>query len=244
MSEHYLEDLVCESILVLDSRHPEPDDRLRSWFAALYACQRAHDCSHTQGRVLDVLLRRGHTYRFPIQDHPDYLRRRTFFDGLTRFRSLREFDEDADDFAGYADELEDGYVDPPWLYCEVGTALWQRMVDEGRLHGTDAAAPGRTALIDAVAAVAAAAEQDGAVELIAMWHGLGFSALVGGTPLTVDDLADIPGVVRLREIVRRSGAMSVPLPDGYRPSEDELDLLDDERESWWYSVDSVNGRAV
>ena len=239
MSLHEIEDLVHSSVLVLDAHHPEDDDRLRDWFVALYAFQRRFDCSHTQGRVIDVLLRRRHTNRFPVDQHPDYAQRRDFFDGLTEFTGLREFDEDDDDFDGYDDELEDGYVDPPWLYCEAGTALWQRMVDEGRLQGPDAVAPRRTALIDVVLAVAAAAEQDGDVELIALWHGLGHGMLVGGNPLTVEDLRRISAVAQLRQIVQRTGAWSAPLPDGYRPSDDELDALDDERESWWYRVAST-----
>jgi hypothetical protein len=55
----------------------------------------------------------------------------------TQFTALRAFDEDAEDFDGYATELEDGYVDPPWLYCDAGTDLWRRMVDAGRLTGSE-----------------------------------------------------------------------------------------------------------
>ena len=113
------------------------------------------------------------------------------------------------------------------------------MVDEGRLQGPDAVAPRRAALIDVVLAVAAAAEQDGDVELIALWHGLGHGMLVGGNPLTVEDLRRISAVAQLRQIVQRTGAWSAPLPDGYRPSDDQLDALDDERESWWYRVAST-----
>ncbi|MEV0460141.1 hypothetical protein [Catellatospora methionotrophica] len=235
MSMHYIEDLVSASVELLDARHAPDDDRLRGWFTALYAFQSGYDCSFTQGRVLDILLRRRHTYRFALTEHPDYAARRAFFDGLTAFQGLREFDED-DDFDGYDSWLEDGYVDPPWLYCEAGSALWRRLVDAGRLAGRDAVAPDRVALIDVVAEVAAAAEQTGDVPLIAEWYGLGHAALVDGTPLTADDLNAITGVARLREIVRRSGAGAVSLPDGYRPTEDQLEMLDDERETWWYEV--------
>ncbi|GHJ48208.1 hypothetical protein Cs7R123_55500 [Catellatospora sp. TT07R-123] len=236
MSMHDIEDLVFESVLLLDARHPGEDDRLRDWVTALYAFQDRFDCSHTKGRVLDILLRRRHTYRFALQDHPDYAERREFLDGLADFEALREVDEDSDDFEGFGGWLEDGYVDPPWLYCEAGTDLWQRMVDAGRLTGADAVAPGRTALIELVAEIAAAAEQAGDVDLVAQWWALGPGTLVDGTPLWADDLAAIPAVVRLREIVRRTGAWSVSLPDGYRPDDDELELLDDERETWWFRV--------
>lgn len=238
MSMHDIEDLVSTSVVLLDAAHPARDDRLRGFFTALYAFQARFDCSFTQGRVLEVLLRRGHTYRFALRDHPDYPRRRAFFDGLTEFQALREFDEDDDDFGGYDDWLQDGYVDPPWLYCEAGSALWRRLVDAGRLRGGDAVAPERVALIDVVTAVAVAAERDGDLETIAAWYALGPGLLVDGTPLTADDLAGDAGVGRLREIVRRSGAWAAPLPEGYRPTDDELDMLDDERETWWYRIPS------
>ncbi|MDI1465211.1 hypothetical protein QEZ54_30005 [Catellatospora sp. KI3] len=241
MSMHDVEDLVCDSILVLDAHHAQDDDRLRSWFTTLYAFQAGYDCSHTQGRVLDILLKRGHTYRLPVSAHPDYGQRREFLDGLADFTPLREFDADAEDFEGYGGELEDGYVDPPWLYCEAGTALWRRLVADGRLRGRDAAEPARTPLIDVVAEVAAAAERDGDLDLIAMWHGLGPDTLVERLTLSAEDLREIPAAVRLREIALRSGALSVELPDGYRPTDEELAVLDDDRETWWYAVDDVNG---
>ncbi|WP_230689182.1 hypothetical protein [Catellatospora paridis] len=236
MSMHDIEDLVSGSVVVLDARHAEHDDRLRNWFTALYTFQARFDCAHTQGRVLDILLRRRHTYRLPLHQHPDYAPRREFFDGLTEFQALREFDEDADDFAGYDDWLQDGYVDPPWLYCEAGTALWSRLVDAGLLHGPDAVAPARVALLDVVTAIAEAAERHGDPGLVAAWYALGPALLVDGTLLDVEDLRDDPGVTRLRKIVQRCGAASAEPPDGYRPTDEQLDMLGDERETWWYGI--------
>ncbi|MFC7245062.1 hypothetical protein ACFQO7_21515 [Catellatospora aurea] len=235
MSMHDIEDLVAESVVVLDARHAADDDRLRDWFTALYAFQAGFDCSHTQGRVLDILLRRRHTYRLAPHEHPDYAQRRGFFDGLTGFQALREIDEDADDFAGYDDWLEDGYVDPPWLYCEAGTALWRREVDAGRLTGRDAVAPARVALLDVATAVAEAAERHGDPGLVAAWYALGPALLVDDL-MDVEELRDDPAVTRLREIVERCGAASAELPDDYRPTDEQLDMLGDERATWWYGI--------
>ncbi|MEU7872213.1 hypothetical protein [Dactylosporangium sp. NPDC049140] len=214
MSEHDIEDLVCDSILILDrSGHP----RLRDHCTALYGFQRGRDCSHTMGRVEDILLRCGHTYRFPLADLP-------------RHAGVPPLGDETDD------ELQDGYTRGPWLYCEAGTRRWQRLVREGRLRGADATPPRRVPLIDVVADVAEAAEREGDVELIAFWWGLGHQALVGGTPFGPEDLEAIPAVTRLREVVRRTGAWSYELPDGFRPTDDELETLDDELESWWYRI--------
>ncbi|BCY08111.1 hypothetical protein L3i22_031990 [Actinoplanes sp. L3-i22] len=227
---HEIEDLVYESVRTLDRHHPADDGRLRDWFVALYAFQFTFDCSITQGRVRDILLRRGHTYRFPVAEHPDYAERRAFFDGLDDFTDLHEDDELPER------ELATGYVDPPWLYAEAGSALWQRMAGAGRLTGAAAVPPNRVRLIDVATRIAAAAERDGDAELIAHWYGLGPEILVGGYPLHADELPATPGVAELREIVRRTGALEVDLPPGYRPSEEEIEAMDSDLDRWWYAV--------
>jgi hypothetical protein len=176
------------------------------------------------GRVEDILLRRRHTYRFPISDHPDYPARRPYFDALADFTELGE-----DDF------LDGGYVSPPWLYCEAGTTLWRRMIEHGRVKGADANPPRRTALLDVVLAVSSAAEQRGEPELIAMWYRLGFHILVPGTPLSADELGADPAVRELRAAMDRTGAWSAKLPRGYHPTDEDLEYLDDERETWWHN---------
>ncbi|MEU0986100.1 hypothetical protein [Streptomyces sp. NPDC005953] len=81
MSLHDIEDLVADSVRLLDV-HTEPGDpRVRDWFAMLYDFQNGYDCSFTHFRVMDALLRRGYTYRFPIDRHPDYGERATYLDG-------------------------------------------------------------------------------------------------------------------------------------------------------------------
>ncbi|GAB3831528.1 hypothetical protein ACFPIJ_29770 [Dactylosporangium cerinum] len=226
------DDLVWESVRMLDAHD---DDRMRDWLPELFAFQRQHDGSITYFRGIDLLLRRRFVYRFPIDQHPDHPQRREFFDALTEFTTLRTFDEDAEDFDGYDTELEDGYVDPPLLYCDAGTDLWRRMVDAGRLAGADAVAPRPVALIDAVLAVATAAERAGDRELIALWYTLGSGMLVD-LAATVEELRAIPAVLQLREIALRTDALSVPVPPGHRPSDEEVEAMDDESASWWYGL--------
>ncbi|GAA3220752.1 hypothetical protein ACFO1B_17095 [Dactylosporangium siamense] len=226
------DDLVWESVCLLDAHD---DDRLRDLLPALFAFQRQHDGSMTHFRGIELLVRRRFVYRFPLDQHPDYPRRRAYFDALTQYTALRTFDEDAEDFDGYDTELEDGYVDPPLLYCDAGTDLWRRMVDAGRLTGSDAVAPRPVALIDAVLAVAAAAERAGDRELIALWYTLGSGILVG-LGVGVEELRAIPAVQELREIALRTDALSVPVPPGRRPSDEEVEAMGDECESWWYGL--------
>ncbi|GAB7051583.1 hypothetical protein [Catenuloplanes indicus] len=216
MSEHLIEDLVEDSVRTLDRHHAEDDDRVRDWLVALYAFQRTHDCSLTQGRVLDVLLRHRHSYRFPIAEIDD----------------PGEDDPDDDDLDG----LDDEYADDDFVYPEAGGARWRRLVDEGRLHGADAAPPRPVRLLDVVLAVSEAAERDGDRELIALWYALGPTTIMETLTPTVEEMDESPALRRLREIVGRTGALSVPLPDGYRPSDEDLAAWGEEAEVWWYRV--------
>jgi hypothetical protein len=231
MSEHAIEDLVSNSIRVLDACTPA-EAPLRDEFAALYRFQDGFDCKFTHFRVMDILLRRRFTYRFPLDRHPDHAERGAYLRSLTEFTALRAFDDDTDDFDGW---LEDGYVEPPHLYCDAGTALWRRLVDAGALGGPDAVPPARARLVEVVQAVAAGAERVGDVELIAMWHSLGPVPLFGAVvPFAVEDLEADPAVVRLLEIVRRTGAGSVELFHDYRPPPEVI--AEDQLESWWYAT--------
>ncbi|MFE7131199.1 hypothetical protein ACFVIM_10100 [Streptomyces sp. NPDC057638] len=237
MSQHEIEDLVADSIRILDA-HTAPDDpRVRGWFAALYRFQGGYDCSFTHFRVMDVLLRRGHTYRFPLDRHPDHAERAAYFDGLTEFTALRAFDEHSPGFTGYDSWLDDGYADPPFLYCDAGTPLWHRMTTTGTLHGPAATPPPRTPLIDVVHEIAAAAEREHDHDLIGLWYAFGCATLVGGPvgcPYDVAELAGIPAVRELRAIVRRTGALAIARRSPYAVPVECAD--DEELEAWWWGV--------
>ncbi|ANZ41369.1 hypothetical protein BBK82_40830 [Lentzea guizhouensis] len=233
MSEHLIEDLVADSVVVLDGHAGEGDPRVRDWFAALYDFESGHDCSFTRFRVMDVLLRRGYTYRFPLDRHPDHSARPDHFAARTEFTALREFDEDAPGFAGYDSWLQDGYVDPPWLYCDAGTDLWHRMVTAGDLTGPAAAPLRRTRLVEVVREIAVAAEEHQDRELIGLWYAFGCEALIG-TALDVAELAEMPAVQDLRAIVRRTDALPAAQES---PCGCPIEAAaDEDLEAWWWRL--------
>ncbi|MCM2389730.1 hypothetical protein [Streptomyces albipurpureus] len=237
MSMHEIEDLVADSVRVLDAHTASDDPRVRDWFAVLYDFQRGYDCSFTHFRVMDVLLRRGYTYRFPVDRHPDYAERPEYFDALAEFTGLRTFDEEALDFEGYDSWLEDGYVEPPFLYCDAGTDLWRRMVVAGELRGPDAAPPRPTRLIEVAYEVAAAAEMEQDRELIGMWYAFGCETLLGGPagcPFDVAELAEMPAVRDLRAVVRRTDALPIAQRSPYAVPVEFADHYD--LETWWWEL--------
>ncbi|MFD5625527.1 hypothetical protein [Streptomyces sp. NPDC127072] len=237
MSEHLIEDLVADSVRVLDAHTEAGDPRVRDWLAVLYGFQSRHDCSFTHFRVMDILLRRRYAYRFPVSQHPDYAERSAYFDALTEFTELRTFDEDAAGFDGYESWLEDGYVVPPFLYCDAGTALWRRMAAIGALHGSDAAQPRRAPLIEVVLAIALAAEKEQDPELIGLWYAFGCDTLLGGPagcPFDIDELADMPSVQDLRAVVRRTNALPHAQQSPYAHPVEYIE--NHELETWWWQL--------
>ncbi|EGX61536.1 hypothetical protein SZN_02332 [Streptomyces zinciresistens K42] len=237
MSEHVIEDLVADSVGVLDAYAGVGDPRVRDWLAVLYGFESAFDCSFTRFRVLDVLLRRRFTYRFPVHRHPDHAGRFAYFDGLTQFTALRTFDEDASGFGGDESWLEDGYVEPPFLYCDAGTALWRRMVAAGELSGADAVPLRRTPLIEVVREVVVAAEKEQDRELIGLWYGFGCGTLLGGPagcPWDVEEVAEMPAVRDVRAVVRRTDALSFAAQSAYACPVESAD--DQDLEAWWWQL--------
>ncbi|MFC8047052.1 hypothetical protein [Nocardia sp. NPDC057353] len=208
MSMHLIEDLVEGSVRAL---HATGEPGWRDHFVALYGFQAEWDCKFTHFQLMEILLEHGFTHRFPLSAHPDYPRLRETLDAMTEFTALSDSADDSE-------WLERGYVDPPYLYCDAGTALWRRMVPE-------AAPVAKVRLAEAVHDVALAAETQNDIELIALWHALGPDTF---TPL---DPRDDPDTAAIREIAVRTGATVFPLRDGYRPP---LGIGDDaELERWW-----------
>lgn len=166
LSEHMIEDLVEDSVRVLD-RHAEADDpRVRDSFAVLYNFESGFDCSSTKFRVMDILLRRGYTY-----------------------------------------------------------------------HGPDAVPLRRIPLIEVVRDIAVAAEKEQDRELIGLWYAFGCATLLGGPigcPYDIDELADMPAVRDLRDIVRRTDALPVAQQSPYACPVEFAD--DQDLEAWWWQL--------
>ncbi|MFE5288410.1 hypothetical protein ACFRAQ_25885 [Nocardia sp. NPDC056611] len=230
VSMHEIEDLVEWSVRVLDARHPGADRRVRDWFGELYSFQGGYDCSFTQFRVMEILLARDYCFRFGIDAHPDYPGRREFFDGLEEFTALADIAVDDDEDGSRLDAwLEEGYVDPPHLYCDAGTALWRRAVEVGLIAGTGAEPLRRVALADVVREVVLAAEAEGEIGVIATWHALGPTTLL--PDFHTEEPWEMPALREIRAIALRTGATTFELPSGLRTPPEYCE--EDELEAWW-----------
>lgn len=200
---HWYEDVVESSIRVLDEHDGGTD--LRDLFAALWAFQSNYDCSFTQGRVLDLLVKHRYTYELPLTAHPAYEENAKDFKKGSKSKrditfvldllgdeeeeeedegeELGEGDEDDDDLFAMAGPRrqgnEEGYLTSGKLYCDAGTPLWEKLVAAKTLKGPDAKKAKTLTLAQVAIRVVKAAEKANDPELIACWMALGPAMFFG-----------------------------------------------------------------
>jgi hypothetical protein len=217
-----IEYLVEYSVGVLAACGADPWE-LRSQYWNLYEFEGRWDTSFTHFRNMDELLTARFVYRVPLTEHPDHERCREYFDELSGFAFLH-----------LPDGTEDGgYTEPPHLYFDAGSLLWERMVQLGRLTGLDAEWPREVPLAEVGLRVATLAEQQDDRELIARWYRL------LAIELDFDDdpsqLARDPTIAALRAMVRRTDAMSLPLHGVMLADPDPQTLAEFPLLKWWFT---------
>ena len=209
MSMHEIEDLVESSVRILAARS---DLDLRSLYWQLYEYQNHWDTGFTNFRVMDLLLQARYTYRFELNQHPDYAQYRDYFDGLSGFDFVRVNPTEPSGKAVFdrakgwvSPNPVAGYAQPPFLYCDLGSPLWVRFVELGVLTGADAVPPDvNLSLIDAALEVMRQAEQVGDIVLIYGWYALLSVHLASFVDL--ESLRESAALVEILEITRRTDA--------------------------------------
>ena len=237
MSQHEIEDLLEESIRLLD--RIEGLDH-RSMFKRLYDLEASpcFDIAFTHFRVMDILLKRRFYYRMALEDHPDYAQFKDALEGIRK----EDFSPIARDPS--AEDDSDNPVVACWskgqLYCEAGSELWTKLSELGRLSGADREAPQPIDFVDIADTVVSFAVAEGNKELTAGWYAalpilLLFESPPEQSALGPDDAA----LQRIRDAVVKSEAYKIK-GDGCLayPARDE-DWGDLEPDGvrflqWWY----------
>lgn len=222
MSMHEFEALVEDSVEILaTSGRPGPE--LRSLYWNLYEFEAHWDTGFTHFRSMDRLLEARFVYRYAIPEHPDYAARRSYFDSLAGF--------------SFVEPEDGGYVQPPALYFDAGSPLWQRFVELGRLTGSDAERPRRLPLTSIAYDVARLAEAAGNRRLVSWWYRLLAPELLGDTQ--IGELEADPVLRDLRALVRRTGALAVKDDYGLLRDPDPRDLAETPGLAWWFDLSTV-----
>lgn len=224
MPMHEFEDLVEMAVKRL-AQSGLSRKRLRSLYFNLFELEARFDTSFTHFRTMPELLAARFVYCLAPSEHPLFERARDYFEGLDAFCFVDPPLEG---------EGDDGsYFKPPYLYCDAGSALWQRLVELGRLGGSDAQPPEALPIQQVLEEVARVAEEAKDVRLIAYAYRLLLWDLLDS------DLRELEGdlaVQRLRDTVRRTRALELELDVGALRDPTPADLAESEVVRFWFDL--------
>jgi len=221
-----LEDLVEMAVKLL-SRSGLSRKRLRSLYFNLFELEASYDTSFTHFRTMDELLAARFVYCLPPSEHPAFAGAKAYFAGLRSFC-----------FVDVPGEPYDGsYFNPPHLYCDAGSPLWRRLVELGRLGGSDAQAPESLPIQNVLEEVARLAEEAGDSRLVAYAYRLLLWVSLDGE---VSALAADASVQRLRAIVRRTNALALTLDFPALRDPTSADLEESELVRYWFDLDAAS----
>ncbi len=223
MSMHEFEDLVEMSVRLL-AQSGLSRQRLRSLYFNLFEFEARFDTSFTHFRTMKQLLAARFVYCLSPAEHPDFSREQAYFEGLSRFCFIEVPGHEAPD---------GGYFKPPYLYCDAGSPLWRRLVEQGRLGGSDAKPPEVLPIQQVLEEVARAAEAAGDVRLVAYAYRL---LLWGLLDSSVASLRADLAVLRFRETARRTRALQLPLAVGALRDPTPTDLAESEVVRYWFDL--------
>jgi hypothetical protein len=154
------------------ARATEKDVDVRSMLFTLYGYQQLWDTGFTHFRLMDLLLEHRFAYRFSMGDHPLYERHKAALDAFVVAADFSELPLDPSRPWDEAMNPTAGYFEPPHLYCDAGSLLWDAFVQSGRLQGRDAVRPLLVDMPSLVLEIVRTAEAEGDTDLIAQWYPL------------------------------------------------------------------------
>src|ERR1044072_6119503 len=123
---------LIENSINLVGKTEETNEKKIKLIGNLYALQKQFDCSFTNFRVIDVLLKTGYTKTIPYTEYPDYPGNETFFEALIQkdfieyiYLDIKEEWSEENDMVAYWNK-ESGLI-----YIDYGSTLRK---DEGTVE--------------------------------------------------------------------------------------------------------------
>ncbi len=131
MSMYEIEGLVESSIITLDKSKNKSLDRKTIIWNLYHNIQNNFDCSFTNFRVMDILLKTSFTNTIEIKEHPDYDHYKAYFKELTNKNfeficknPLEKWDGRTNPSTSYYSNRENK------IFFDYGSLLWKRIVQE------------------------------------------------------------------------------------------------------------------
>jgi hypothetical protein len=235
VSMHEFEDLVEDSIRILARHSRHTRTNRRDYFAQLYEFQDGWDTGFTEMRVMDLLLDAGYSYRFPLPEHPDYRRFQSYFDGLHEFTFIPG--DPRRPYERFENPIACFYA-PPFCYCDMGSPLWRRLVEEGTLQGEAAIPPRRVDLAETILEVVTDAFADGDTTLISWWYLVLMPHLYVCYGDDVLSQASSTALARIRQIAFDSGAAAAEHSYGLLAAPPDDFIAESPLLQWWFLAET------
>lgn len=167
MSMHQIEDLVEETVHLIDAADLSAHQK-REIFSNLFALQSWYfDTSYTHFRVIDILLKYRFVYKLALEQYPD-LAVSMNFAPVTETEGWIKSNDSNETPLAYALK-ENGQT---WLYFDAGEALWQQLCSDGMLSGDDQHPPEKLSVLPLINFLLAEAEKQQQRVLLAQWYAL------------------------------------------------------------------------
>jgi len=232
MSMHEFEDLVESSVNCLAQSKTKTSQELRSLFWNLYQFQESWDTGFTQLRVIDTLLKHNFVYQFKLTQHPDYAAHKAFFDSAREFTFVGLHPEEK--WNGETNPTV-GYIEPPYLYCDAGSPLWQKFVEAGLLTGDDALPPVEMAIQDTAKEVIVEAKEQSNPELVSLWYSaLGLYLWSFHEEAQLEEAKSDTSIKAIRDIVQETGALDLDPGHGFLQQPPPEALEEYPYLFWWF----------
>ena len=227
MSQHEFEELVELSVREL-ATSGRPQQELRSLYWNLFEYEGLFDTGFTQFRTISDLVAARFVYKLALDEHPDFFQHRDYF---TKLKSVEAKTVTFIEVPGK--DADGGYYKLPHLYCAAGSALWQRLVELGRLTGPDAERPQPIDIMTIALDVARLAERKGEPGLIGMWYRLLAPYALGQD---MEELRASPTLGELRAMVKRTDALAIKTDYGMLRDPAPEDLREFPPLAWWFEL--------
>jgi hypothetical protein len=199
---------------------------------------------------MGLLLKHRFVYVFDIEEHPEFERfgRSVFENEDIYVDPTKPWNAKTNPVSGYTCDPvarwgarhAAGY--PPELrrlrlYCEVGSPLWGRFVENGKLTGADAIPPVTVPIQEVAAAVVREAELQSNRELVRQWFSLLFVDHVMSGEL--EAIQGDPLLAQLRDTAKRLHVLDIEMDNGCLriPAEEEMNDMGEAAElaRWWFA---------
>ncbi len=172
MSQHSIENLIEDSVYLINKSDLSASEK-RNSIVNLYRFQAQFDTGYTHFRCIDILLKNKATYRIPLTEHPDYSNHTSFFDNLDGYWLPADVSKPNDTSVFFNE-------DDQHLYFDAGTALWQRLKAQGRIHDVTPASWDNALLVHNLLELAAKTNH---ADVFSQWYALALNeVLIGSTP--------------------------------------------------------------